>query len=491
MKKKNTQDHRHTGSGLPQKNDLILLTIGDMSVGGEGIGKYNGMAFFVKDTVIGDRIRARVTKRKKNYGYARLEELLSPSPDRIKPPCPLHRRCGGCQLQTMSYPAQLAYKQNLIRNQLIRLGGFSPETVEQVLLPIVGMEHPYRYRNKAQFPIGADRQGNPVAGFYASRTHDIIPVQDCLLGVDQNRIVLDAVLSYMRDCQIPPYDETTGNGLIRHLLIRYGFSTNELLVCLVINGTDLPEKERLIEALCAIDGMTGISLNINQKKTNVIMGDVTTTIWGKDSVTDRIYLRDCETFERTNTSVRYRISPQSFYQVNPLQTEKLYSLALDYAGLNETQTVWDLYCGIGTISLFLALRAKKVCGVEIVPQAIADARENAAANGMTNTEFFVGKAEEVLPAFYAGSAPSDMRRPDVIVVDPPRKGCDQKCLETMLLMAPERIVYVSCDPATLARDLRFLCDGGYELKKVRGVDQFGQTRHVETVVMLSHKKPTA
>lgn len=463
-----------------QKNDRIPLVIEDMGVGGEGIGKYEGMTFFVKDAVIGDQITARVTKLKKNYGYARLEELLTASPDRTKPRCALHRRCGGCQIQAMSYPAQLRFKQNLIRSQLIRIGGFAPEEIDAAMLPIVGMEEPYRYRNKAQFPIGADKDGNPVAGFYASRTHEIIPVRDCVLGVEQNRAVLDAVLAWMRDYGAAPYDEASGTGLIRHVLIRYGFSTGQLMVCLIINGTGIPAKERLIDALCTISGMTGISVNINQDRTNVILGDKTKTIWGQPCITDSIYLRECETFQRTSTSVRYQISPQSFYQVNPFQTEKLYSLALEYAGLTGKETVWDLYCGIGTISLFLAQRAGKVYGVEIVPQAVEDARRNAGTNGITNIEFIAGKAEEVLPEFYArGTA-----RPDVIVVDPPRRGCDTACIETMLRMAPDRIVYVSCDPATLARDLKALCDGGYEIKKVRGVDQFGQTRHVETIVLI-------
>lgn len=476
-----------------KKNDIIPLTIEDMGVGGEGIGKYEGMTFFVKDAVIGDQIRARVTKLKKNYGYARLEEILVAASCRIEPACKLHKRCGGCQIQAMSYPAQLALKQNLIRNHLIRIGGFAPEQVDEVLLPIVGMEHPFRYRNKAQFPIGRDKEGKPVAGFYASRSHEIIPVRDCLLGAEPNQKVLDAVLSWMEECRVAPYDETDGTGLVRHVLIRYGFTSEELMVCLVINGTGLPRQQRLIEKLGEIDGMTSISININQNKTNVILGDVTETIWGRAYITDEIHLRECGTFERTGTAVRYRISPQSFYQVNPVQTEKLYSLALEYAELTGTETVWDLYCGIGTISLFLAQKAGQVYGIEVVPRAVADARENAAENGIANAEFFVGKAEEVLPEFYARGnkgavaegQKKDMLRPDVIVVDPPRKGCDQRCLETMLRMAPGRIVYVSCDPATLARDLKVLCDGGYELKKVRGVDQFGQTVHVECVVLMS------
>ena len=357
---------------------------------------------------------------------------------------------------------------------------------------IVGMEQPYRYRNKAQFPIGVNKDGQPVAGFYAARTHNIIPVEDCKLGVTQNEQILGVVLSYMRENEVRPYDETTGRGLVRHVLIRYGFTSKELMVCLVINGETLPQKEKLVNALCKLDGMTSISVNINRKNTNVILGEETRTIWGADFITDQIHLRDCDhDFALTDTAIAYHISPQSFYQVNPGQTEKLYSLALSYAGLTGKETVWDLYCGIGTISLFLAQKAGKVYGVEIVPQAIEDAKSNAALNGITNASFFVGKAEEVLPEFYEKESrkpDADMLHPDVIVVDPPRKGCDEKCLETMLRMEPDRIVYVSCDPATLARDLKILCEGGYELRKVRPVDQFGHTTHVETVVLLSHKK---
>lgn len=486
-----------------KKNDIIELKIEDMGVDGEGIGKYDGMAFFVKDALMGDVILARVTKLKKNYGYARVEEILEPSACRVEPKCALHARCGGCQIQAMHYDCQLEYKQNKVRGNLIRIGGFAEEYVDEIMLPIVGMETPYRYRNKAQFPIGTDKEGNPIAGFYASRTHSIIPVEDCMLGVPENKSVLECVLSYMRENHVQAYDETTGKGVVRHVLIRYGFTTKEIMVCLIINGKKLPAQEDLVNRLCKLDGMTSISVNQNTRNTNVILGDVTETIWGQPYITDYIHLRKCgaedtvqlevgsaDEFALTDTAIAYRISPQSFYQVNPGQTEKLYSLALEYAGLTGKKTVWDLYCGIGTISLFLAQRAGKVYGVEIVPQAIEDAKNNAKLNDITNAEFFVGKAEEVLPEFYeresrmGQQAGEDMIHPDVIVVDPPRKGCDEKCLETMLKMQPERIVYVSCDSATLARDLRILCDGGYELKKVRAVDQFGHTTHVETIVAL-------
>ena len=480
-----------------KKNDIFELEITDMGVDGEGIGHFDGMTFFVKDALIGDVIRARATKLKKNYGYARVEEIITPSTFRVEAKCPHHRRCGGCQIQALSYEKQLEFKQQKVRGNLIRIGGFSEAEVDEKMLPVVGMEEPFRYRNKAQFPVGMDKEGNVVTGFYAARTHSIIPVEDCLLGVEENAPILGAIKEWMSANHVSAYDETTGKGLLRHVLIRYGFTTKEIMVCLIINGKTLPASDKLIEVLSKIEGMTSISININTKNTNVILGDTTECIWGQAYITDYIHLRNTsdmvvgreEEYALTDTAVAYRISPQSFYQVNPVQTEKLYSLALEYAGLNGKESVWDLYCGIGTISLFLAGKAGKVYGVEIVPQAIEDARNNAKLNGITNAAFFVGKAEEVLPEFYEqnskGMENGDMLHPDVIVVDPPRKGCDEKCLKTMLKMRPERIVYVSCDSATLARDLRILCDGGYELKRVRAVDQFSHTTHVENVCLLS------
>ena len=460
-----------------------------MGVGGEGIGKYEGMTFFVKDALIGDTIKARATKLKKNYGYARVEEIIIPSPYRVVPECPLHRQCGGCQIQALSYEEQLAFKKQKVKNNLMRIGGFAEEEVDAVMLPAVGMEYPYRYRNKAQFPVGYDKEGNLVTGFYAARSHQIIPVKDCLLGVKENEPILAAVMQWMSDYQIPAYDETTGKGVVRHILIRYGFTTKEIMVCLIINANKLPQKEFLVEALRQIEGMTSISINSNLERTNVILGKETQCIWGMPYITDYIHLRNTQDFSLTDTAIAYHISPQSFYQVNPVQTEKLYSTALEFAQLTGKESVWDLYCGIGTISLFLSQKARQVYGVEIVPQAIEDAKNNARLNGITNAEFFVGKAEEVLPEFYEKSAgDEEMRHPDVIVVDPPRKGCDEQCLSTILAMKPERIVYVSCDSATLARDLRILVDGGYELKKVQAFDQFAHTMHVETVVLLSQLK---
>ena len=473
-----------------QKNDHLTVEIEDMSNEGEGIGKVDGFTLFVKDTVIGDIAEVKIMKAKKHYAYARLEKLVKASVYRAEPECDFYRQCGGCQLQALRYEKQLEFKENKIRNNLIRLGGFEAQYVDARMEPIVGMEEPWHYRNKAQYPVGTDKEGNPVTGFYAGRTHSIIANTDCALGAVENKEILEAVLAYMKENRIPAYDETTGKGLVRHVLIRKGFTSKEIMVCLIVNTdkTSLPQQDKLLEKLTKIENMTSISISLNREKTNVIMGKEIHTIWGSDTISDTIHVRDmqAEGYPFTGKALTFSISPLSFYQVNPVQTEKLYSLALEYAGLTGQETVWDLYCGIGTISLFLAGSAKKVCGVEIIPQAIEDAKANAARNGIDNAEFFVGKAEEVLPAFYEKQdAASEMRHPDVIVVDPPRKGCDTDCLDTMLKMQPERIVYVSCDSATLARDLRILCDGGYEIQKIRGVDQFGMTVHVETVVLLS------
>lgn len=476
-----------------EKNDLVTVTIEDVGMEGEGIGKIDGFPLFIKDAVVGDTVEAKIIKSKKNYAYARVEKVVTPSPFRVEPPCKSHRQCGGCQIQALSYDRQLAFKQDKVRNNLLRIGGFSEAEVDRVMEPVVGMENPLRYRNKAQYPFGTDKQGNPITGFYAGRTHSIIPNTECYLGREENREILQTILDYMKEYHVNAYDEETGKGLIRHALIRTGFYTGEIMVCLVINykgkqESYLPRQDKLLEKLALIKGMTSVSVSINTERTNVIMGKEIHTIWGSDTITDKIRVRDTgkEDMPYTGEELTFSISPLSFYQVNPMQTEKLYSLALEYAGLTGKESVWDLYCGIGTISLFMALRAKEVYGVEIIPQAIDDARQNAVRNHISNAEFFVGKAEEVLPAAYE----KEESHPDVIVVDPPRKGCDEKCLDTMLKMAPFRIVYVSCDSATLARDLKLLCAGGYRLERVRPVDQFAHTVHVETVCLLSLKKDT-
>ena len=452
-----------------RKNDLVTLEIEDCGIDGEGIGKADGFTVFVKDAVIGDTVTAKIIKAKKNYGYGRLMEVLKPSPYRVEPKCEFARQCGGCQLQALSYDQQLVFKTNKVKGHLERIGGFTDIPME----PIIGMDELFHYRNKAQFPVGRNKEGKIVTGFYAGRTHNIIENRDCALGVAENKEVLDRVIAHMEKYGIEPYNEATGKGLVRHVLIRYGYFTKEVMVCLILNGNKIPKEEQLVKSLCEIPGMTSITINVNKKHSNVILGEEIRLLWGQEYITDRI------------GDISYQISPLSFYQVNPMQTQKLYAKALEYADLHGEETVWDLYCGIGTISLFLAQKAKFVRGVEIVPAAIENAKENAKLNGLENTEFFVGKAEEVLPREYKKNGVYA----DVIVVDPPRKGCDETLLETMIEMNPERIVYVSCDSATLARDLKYLCERGYELRKVCPVDQFGMTVHVETVVLLSQQKP--
>ena len=450
-----------------KKNDMVTVEIKDMGHDGEGIGKAEGYTLFIKDAVIGDLVEAKVMKAGKNYGYARLMQVLKPSKDRVEPKCSCARACGGCQLQALSYEKQLEFKEKKVRGNLERIGGFSDLEIEKV----IGMEHPWRYRNKAQYPVGKDKDGKIITGFYAGRTHSIIPNQDCLLGAEINETILEKVIAYMEENHVTPYDETTGRGLVRHVLIRCGYQTGEIMVCLIVNGRKLPAAEKLTDSLREIPGMTSISLNVNTKRNNVILGEEVINLWGQAFITDAI------------GEVKYQISPLSFYQVNPIQTEKLYETALEFAGLTGKETVWDLYCGIGTISLFLAKKAKQVYGVEIVPPAFADARKNAALNEIENAEFYVGKAEEVLPEKYE----QEGIFADVIVVDPPRKGCDEAVLQTMLKMKPERIVYVSCDSATLARDLKRLCEEMYEVKRVAVCDMFPQGVHVESIVLLQKR----
>ena len=484
------------------KNDELVVDITDIGIDGEGIGKVDGYTLFVKDAIIGDTVLVKIMKAKKSYAYAHLEKVITPSPFRTEPVCKYHKSCGGCQIQAMDYKKQLEFKTNKVRNNLLRLGGFSAAEIDSVIEEIVGMDEPYKYRGKAQFPFGTDKDGNPITGFYAGRTHSIIANTDCAIGVAENQEILEIILGHMKKHSIASYDEVSGNGLIRHVLIRKGFDSGELMVCIVINSNRplyesgnqyIYKQDELINQLSKIRGMTSISVSLNCEKTNVIMGNEIHNLWGSEVIHDTIHECDVENdFSVKENGIRYSISPLSFYQVNPVQTEKLYSIALDYAGLTGRESVWDLYCGIGTISLFLARKAGKVYGVEIVPQAIDDARLNAKINGITNAKFFVGKSEEVITDFYSGKLDiadsDDMSHPDVIVVDPPRKGCDAECLNTMLQMQPDRIVYVSCDSATLARDLRILCDGGYELTKVRPVDMFPHSVHVETVVLMSRVK---
>ena len=456
-----------------RKNDEFILEIEDMGVNGEGIGHVDGLALFVKDALIGDTVRVKVMKMQKNYGFARLLEVIAPSADRIAPLCPVARSCGGCQIQEMNYPAQLKFKAKKVKENLERIGklDFNAENAPE-FYDCIGMDVPWNYRNKAQFPIGRNKEGKIIAGFYAGRTHSIIECEDCAIGIKENKDILHMVIAHMEKWKIEPYREEDHKGLVRHVLIRKGFTTGEIMVCLILNGKKFPGLSDLVDNLKKIDGMTSISINVNTEHTNRILGSEVIPVYQEVYITD--YIGD----------VKFRISPLSFYQVNPVQTRKLYGTALDYAELTGEENVFDLYCGVGTISLFLAKKAKHVIGVEIVGQAIEDAKVNAQINHIENAQFYCGAAEEVIPDLYRQGVTAD-----VVVVDPPRKGCDEKLLDTIVNMAPEKVVYVSCDSATLARDLKYLNEHGYVVRKVQPVDMFPMGVHVETVVLLSHKKP--
>lgn len=454
------------------KNQILTVAIDDIGSNGEGIGKHEGYTLFVKDAVLGDVVKARLTKVKKNYAYARCEEIIKESAKRTKPFCAEHRRCGGCQIQALSYDEQLRFKENKVKNDLIRIGGISADLIDSIREPVTGMDEPVRYRNKSQYPVGRDKEGNIVAGYYAGRTHSIIPCTDCMISPKENRDILNIILGHMRDNHIEPYDEETGSGTVRHILVRKGFATGQIMVCLVIThrgGEYITSSSELIGKLIAVPGMTSVCVSINNERTNVIMGNRIVTLWGSDTIRDILLGK---TFE---------ISPLSFYQVNPVQTEKLYLTAIDYAALTGEEEVWDICCGIGTISLCMADRVKKVFGLEIVPEAIEDAKKNAKVNGISNAEFICAAAEEYLPTH------KDEIRADVVILDPPRKGMEENALEAICTVAPSRIVYVSCDSATLARDIRYLLQNGYELKKIRCTDMFCHTVHCESVSLLERR----
>ena len=565
------QKSQAAAKNLPcRKNDRAVIKIEDIGSGGEGIGFLNiseprqdipaldtasadamdaagstdggtgrgekkpgskGFAIFVKDAVPGDTIEATVTKVTSRYAYGHLDRILEPSPFRVEPRCPIAKTCGGCQIQALDYQRQLAFKQKKVRENLIRIGGFLPEKVDAVMHPIVGMDEPWHYRNKEQVPVQEGKYG-PVTGFYASHSHTVIPMTDCCIGSPKNKQILETVLSWMQAHKVPAYEEETGKGLIRHILIRDGIYSGQIMVCVIANDYRIPYEKELVEALRGLEGVASIVLNTNTERTNVITGRALRTLWGADDIVDTLHIHEvmqrpsaaglpakdlkagdstgegsttedlakresaegtlaaggstATEFKKTEESVTFGISPLSFYQVNPRQTEKLYSLALNCAGLTGNETVWDLYCGVGTISLFMARHAKKVYGVEIIPEAIENARMNAERNGIENATFYVGKAEEVLPNYVENLKAQGMDpQIDVICVDPPRKGCDDVCIQIMLEIAPKRIVYVSCDPATLARDLKKLAEGGYSLDYVQPVDQFAHTGHCEVVVSMS------
>lgn len=446
-----------------RKNEIYELNITDLGNNGEGIGKIDGYTLFVEGALPGEKVRVLAVKVNKNFGYGKLIEIIEPSSDRIVPACPSADKCGGCSLQHLRYSAQLEYKRNKVEQCIKRIGGFTNATA----LPTISMDEPINYRNKAQYPV-SENDGLIKLGFYSRRSHRIVECNTCLIGSKTDPTILKAIKEFLESNNISVYDEITGKGLIRHILIRTGFYTNEIMVCLVVNSATFKYKNAFVNALKDIDNITSIVINHNTSRSNVILGTKCTTIYGNDYITDCI------------GSLKFRISPLSFFQVNPIQTYKLYSKALEYADLKGDEIVVDAYCGIGTISLFLAQKAKYVYGIEIVPPAIDNANENKKLNNIENVSFYVGKSEEILPKLYA-----DGIRPDVIVVDPPRKGCDKSLLDMMLTISPERIVYVSCDPATLARDLKILCKKNYQLNYVQPVDMFPHTTHVETVVLMS------
>ncbi|MGR6541919.1 23S rRNA (uracil(1939)-C(5))-methyltransferase RlmD [Paenibacillus tundrae] len=504
--------------GLPvSKNEETVIDIIGMNHDGEGVGRANGYTLFVQGALPGETVRVRVMKTKKQYGYAKLLEIVKASPDRVSAPCPIYDQCGGCQIQHMSYAGQLAWKRQLVVDNLQRIGKlnvlvedaetlagqseqYANETTGQALsdansnesnrirlrlegvmneedtaqgirvLPTMGMTEPWRYRNKAQVPIGVT-EGGLVGGFYAKGSHRIIDMETCLIQHEHNDEVVAKVKEIGSHFGISAYNEETGRGLLRHVVVKKAFRTGEMMLVLVTNGKDIPYKDEWIGSIReAIPHVASICQNVNKKQTNVIFGDETRVLWGRDVIYDFI------------GDVQFAISARSFYQVNPVQTEVLYGKTVEYAGLSGKETVIDAYCGIGTISLFLAQHADQVYGVEIVPEAIEDARSNAMLNEMKNVKFEVGASEDVIPRWKEQGIEAD-----VIVVDPPRKGCDPRLLNTILEMKPERVVYVSCNPSTLARDLRVLEDSGYQTVEVTPVDMFPHTVHVESVAMLKWK----
>jgi len=449
-----------------QKNEYIDVVFEDLTHEGNGVAKVDGYPLFVPNGLPGEKAKIKVIKLNKGYGFGRLIELYEKSPDRVEPNCPIYKECGGCQLQHLSYPGQLRAKHNQVQEVLTRIGKIENAIVH----PVLGMEDPWRYRNKAQVPVG-EREGGLIAGFYQKRSHDIIDMEACLIQQEKNDEVVQSIKRICEKHGVRAYNEQTHKGTLRHIMARYGMKTGEIMVVLITRNTDLPNKNQIIQDIIQSNpDIKSIVQNINTKKTNVIFGDETKVLWGNEFIYDYI------------GNIRFAISARSFYQVNPEQTKVLYDQALKYAGLSGKETFIDAYCGIGTISLFLAQQAKKVYGVEIVPEAIEDAKRNAKLNEIENVEFAVGEAETVIPKWY-----EEWVKADVLVVDPPRKGCDETLLQTIIEMKPKKVVYVSCNPATLARDLRILEDGGFKTAEVQPVDMFPQTMHVEAVAVLTLK----
>lgn len=448
-----------------QKNQTITLQFEDLTHEGSGVGKIDGYPIFVPYGLPGETAEVRVVKANKKFGFGKLLEVENPSSERVTPPCTVYYKCGGCQLQHMSYDLQLEMKQNQVKNVMRKVAHLDDVPVHKVL----GMDDPWRYRNKIQIPVG-EKDGELITGFYQSRSHRIIDDMDtCIIQNEVGDRMVEAVREIANDLGIKAYNELSHSGVLRHIIVRTAYETDDTMIILVTKTAKVSQLDNLVQKLVeTYPEIKSIIHNINHEKTNVILGKQTTTIFGEDYIYDRI------------GDLKFGISAKSFYQVNPVQTKVLYETALKYANVGPEDTVIDAYCGIGTISLFLAQKAKKVYGVEIVPEAVSDAKENARINNMDNTEFVVGEAEKIMPWWTAQGL-----RPDVIVVDPPRKGCEESLLEAMIAMEPKRIVYVSCNPSTLARDLRILEDGGYNTQEVQPVDMFPMTNHVESVAWLT------
>ena len=447
------------------KNKEYIVDIVDIGQGGVGIGKYEGFTVFVDGGLVQDKIKVKITKSKKNYAVGDMIEIIEKSPFRVARKCSENlRQCGGCQIQELDYQKQLDIKTNEVKQVISRIGKLDDVVIHDTL----GMEHPFRYRNKAQFPI-QKKDNMPVIGFYKKKSHDLISTDECIIKHEVNDKIIKIIKTYIRAYNVSIYDEKTHKGLLRHVVTKVGFTTGEVMIVLVANGKKLPYLKELASVLKEnIPGFKTLVVNVNTQKTNVILGKENIVAYGDGMIRDYI------------GELVFEISPLSFFQVNPLQTEVLYNKALEYANLGENDTVFDIYCGIGTISLFLAQKAKKVYGIEIVEDAIKDAKRNAKINNMDNVEFYVGKAEEVVPKMY-----QEGKRANVVVVDPPRKGCDEKVLDTIISMQPDRVVYVSCNPSTLARDLAYLNERGYKCHEIQPVDMFPHSVHVENVAWLS------
>ncbi len=449
---------------LLKKNEEIRLKITTLTSQGSGLGRFEDMAVFVDGAAVGDDLLVHIIKVKKNYAVGIIKKIYSPSPDRVEPDCPVYSRCGGCAYRHIDYSAELREKKQAVTDAMERIG-FVKFAAEDIL----SIEVPERYRNKVQLPLGIDKDGRVIAGFYSRRSHRIAECEDCRLQMKEFAPIVSAVRKYIHQSTATVYSEETGQGLIRHIYLRRGAKSGEIMVCLVINGDSIPKRDKLIELLIGTDeNIKSIVLNINRENTNVVLGKKCITIWGKDYIEDEL------------CSLRFRISPLSFYQVNPEGTELLYNKAAEYAQLRGGEVLLDLYCGTGTIGLTMAKKVKQLIGVEIIPQAIENAIENAENNGIKNARFICDDASGAAETLFREGI-----RPDVVILDPPRKGCDEEVIGTVVRMNPDRVVYVSCDPATLARDCRIFEALGYRVEKYTAVDMFPRTVHVETVCILS------